>query len=131
MYGTRDKRLNEIVLAASDVISFHNYGNRDILLAQIKDLKKYNRPLICSEWMNRPAKSLVTTNLAVFYEEKVGCMLWGLVNGKTQTDLPWGHRPGDPVPAIWQHDLYHPDFTAYDTTEINTITRLIADSKNK
>jgi hypothetical protein len=56
-------------------------------------------------------------------QEKAGCMLWGLVNGKTQTDLPWGHRPGDPAPAIWQHDLYHGDFTPYDTTEIATLRR--------
>ena len=51
----RDKRLNDIALAASDVISFHNYGNKETLLNQIKDLKKYNRPVICTEWMNRPA----------------------------------------------------------------------------
>lgn len=126
----KDKRLNEIVLAASDVITFHNYGDKDVLLNQIKDLKKYNRPLICTEWMNRPAKSLISTNLNVFYEEKVGCMLWGLVNGKTQTDLPWGHRPGDPVQAVWQHDLYHPDFTPYDAEEIKTITKLVADSRH-
>ncbi|MEO5594168.1 MAG: cellulase family glycosylhydrolase, partial [Chitinophagaceae bacterium] len=127
----QDKRLNEIALAGSDVISFHNYGNREVLLNQIKDLKKYNRPVICTEWMNRPAKSLIATNLVVFYEEKVGCMLWGLVNGKTQTDLPWGHRPGDPVSPVWQHDLYRPDLTAYDAEEIKTITKFIDNSKNR
>ncbi|MEP6748794.1 MAG: cellulase family glycosylhydrolase [Bacteroidota bacterium] len=126
-----DKRLNEIVLAASDVITFHNYGNKEVLLRQIKELRKYNRPLICTEWMNRPAGSLIATNLPVFYDEKVGCMLWGLVNGKTQTDLPWGHRPGDPIPYMWQHDLYHPDFTEYDADEIKMITGLVADSKMK
>jgi hypothetical protein len=117
----KNKRLNEIVLAASDVITFHNYGNREQLESEIRELKKYNRPLICTEWMNRPNGSLVATNLPVFYNEKVGCMLWGLVNGKTQTDLPWGHRPGDPAPSIWQHDLFHPDFTAYDDKEISMI----------
>ena len=91
-----NKRLNDIVLAGSDIISFHNYGNKEQLVKQIKELKKHNRPLICTEWMNRPNGSTIATNLEVFYEEKVGCMLWGLVNGKTQTDLPWGHRPGDP-----------------------------------
>jgi hypothetical protein len=125
-----DARLNEIVLAASDIISFHNYGNRDVLLNQIHALKKYNRPLICTEWMNRPAGSLIATNLAVFYEEQVGCMLWGLVNGKTQTDLPWGHRPGDPAPVVWQHDLYRPDHSPYSAAEINDITRIIAQSKH-
>ncbi len=113
-----NKRLNAIAVAGSDIISFHNYGNKENLQKQITDLRQYNRPLINTEWMNRPNGSTIKENLQVFYDEKVGCMLWGLVNGKTQTDLPWGHRPGDPVSPIWQHDLYHGNFTPYDATEI-------------
>lgn len=116
-----NQRLNDIVFAGSDIISFHNYGNKDVLQQQITDLKKYNRPLICTEWMNRPNRSVISDNLPVFYNEKVGCMLWGLVNAKTQTDLPWGHRPGDPPPTIWQHDLYKSDFSAYQLPEIDSI----------
>lgn len=118
-----NKRLNAIALAASDIITFHNYGDKEALIKQIKDLKQYNRPVINTEWMNRPNGSTIANNLAVFYTEKVGCMLWGLVNGKTQTELPWGHRPGDPEPKIWQHDLYHGDFTPYDATEIELLTK--------
>ncbi len=124
-----NKRLNDIVLAASDVITFHNYGNKDELIKQIKDLKQYNRPLICTEWMNRPNGSVIATHLPVFYTEKMGCMLWGLVNGKTQTHLPWGHRPGDPVSKVWQHDLYRPDFTAYNQNEIDSIKKYISASR--
>ena len=117
----RNKRLNDIILAASDVITFHNYGNKEELTKQINELKQYNRPVLCTEWMNRPFGSTVAAILPVFYAEKVGCMLWGLVNGKTQTDLPWGHRPGDPPPAVWQHDLYKGDFTPYRQPEIDSI----------
>ncbi len=124
-----NKRLNDIVFAASDIISFHNYGNKETLQAQITELKKHNRPVINTEWMNRPNGSTIVSNLSVFYSEHVGCMLWGLVNGKTQTDLPWGHRPGDPIPAVWQHDLYHGDFTAYNPTEIETLKKYIGMSK--
>eukprot|EP01036_Dinobryon_divergens_P060382 gene60382-80535_t len=99
-----DKRLNDIALPASDIITFHNYGNKEALTKQIKELQQYNRPIICTEWMNRPHGSTIANNLEVFYNEKVGCMLWGLVNGKTQTDLPWGHRPEDPKQLVWQHD---------------------------
>ncbi len=120
-----DKRLNEIVFAASDIITFHNYGNKEDLSKQINELKQRNRPMLCTEWMNRPNGSTIATNLSVFYNEKVGCMLWGLVNGKTQTDLPWGHRPGDPAPKIWQHDLYHGDFTVYDKAEIDLVKKYI------
>ena len=58
-------------------------------------------------------------------------MLWGLVNGKTQTDLPWGHRPGDPVQKIWQHDLYRGDFKPYDQKEIDLLKEQIKQSKSE
>ncbi len=114
-------RLNAIILNNVDVVTFHNYGDKENLINQINVLKKYKRPIINTEWMNRPAHSTIENNLKVFYDNKVGCMLWGLVNGKTQTNLPWGHRPGDPVPEIWQHDLYHADFRSYDKNEIELI----------
>ena len=50
--------------------------------------------------------------------EGVGALHWGLVNGKTQTHLPWGHRPGDPDPVVWQHDLFHGDHSVYDPKEL-------------
>ena len=123
-----NQRLNDIVLAGSDIISFHNYGNKEQLENEIKELKKHNRPLINTEWMNRPNGSTIATNLEVFYKEKVGCMLWGLVNGKTQTDLPWGHRPGDPIPKVWQHDLFNGDFKPYDPIEIATIKKYTSEA---
>lgn len=116
-----NQRLNDIAVSGSDIISFHNYGNKEALLQQLNELKKYNRPVTCTEWMNRPNGSVISSLLPVFYNEKVGCMLWGLVNGKTQTDLPWGHRPGDPPAPLWQHDLYRPDFSPYHKPEIDSI----------
>ena len=121
-----DKRLNDIVIPASDVITFHNYGNKEALEKQINDLKQYHRPIICTEWMNRPNGSVIESHIPVFYKEKVGCMLWGLVNGKTQTNLPWGHRPLDPTPSVWQHDLYRPDFSPYSKEEIDVIKNYVS-----
>ena len=69
--------------------------------------------------------SLVETCLPVFAEKRVGCLHWGLVNGKTQTHLNWGHRPGDPEPEVWQHDLYHPDHRPYDTGELELFRNTI------
>ncbi len=82
-----NQRLNDIAVAGSDIISFHNYGKKEELKKHILELKKFNRPLINTEWMNRPAKSVIEDNLPVFFEENTGCMLWGLVNGKTQTNI--------------------------------------------
>jgi len=124
-----NKRLNEIAVPGSDIISFHNYGKKADLVKHITDLKQYNRPLINTEWLNRGAGSVIEDNLPVFFSEKTGCMLWGLVNGKTQTDLPWGHRPGDPVPAVWQHDLYKKDFTPYNQKELDLLKEYIQQSK--
>jgi hypothetical protein len=124
-----NRRLNAIAVEGSDIISFHNYGNKEQLEKHIQELKQYKRPLINTEWMNRPAGSTVENNLGVFYREKTGCMLWGLVNGKTQTHLPWGHRPGDSTAAVWQHDLYKKDFTAYNQKELDLIIEHIKLSK--
>lgn len=127
----QNKRLNDIAIPASDIISFHNYGNKNDLIKHIQELKQYKRPLINTEWMNRPAGSIIADNLPVFFNEKVGCMLWGLVNGKTQTHLPWGHRPPDPPPVIWQHDLYKGDFSPYDQKELDLLKAYLKRSKGK
>jgi hypothetical protein len=124
--------LNNIILPNSDVITFHNYGQKEGLEKLISTLKENNRPVICSEWLNRPRGSTVESILPLFYAENVGCLHWGLVNGKTQTDLPWGHRPGDgPYRGIWQHDLYTTDFQMYNPYELQLFKKYISDSKSK
>lgn len=127
----KNKALNDIVLNNSDVISFHHYGNKEDLIRQINKLKQHNRPIINTEWLNRPLGSVISDHIPVFYEEKVGSMLWGLVNGKTQTHLPWGHRPGDPDPVVWQHDLFHADYTPYDQKEVDLIQEYVKKSRTK
>jgi hypothetical protein len=114
-----NRKLNQVIFENSDIITFHNYRPGDQLFKQIRELKTLGRPIICTEWLNRGINSMVITCLPVFYHENVGCMNWGLVNGKTQTDLNWGHQPGDPEPAVWQHDLFYPDYKPYDAEEIN------------
>jgi Cellulase (glycosyl hydrolase family 5). len=119
------KELNEFILANSDIITFHFYNTKETTEARMKELLALGRPLICTEWMNRVAKSYVEEIMPVFKAHNVGSMLWGLVNGKTQTHLPWGHRPEKlPYSGEWQHDLYHGDFTPYSQKEIDLIKKL-------
>ena len=40
-----NQRLNDIVFAASDVITFHNYGNKEQLLKRINELKQHHEEL--------------------------------------------------------------------------------------
>jgi len=118
-------RLNEIIYRHSDVITFHDYGGPDPLAAHIADLQRQGRPLICTEWLNRGRGSTVADCLPIFRRRTVGCMHWGLVNGKTQTHLNWGHRPGQPDPPVWQHDLFRSDHTPYEPSEIELFRSII------
>jgi hypothetical protein len=77
----KNRKLNEFQLNSSDVITFHNYYSAENLQRQIMELKTLERPLICTEWLARTRGCLVSTNLPVFAQEKVGCLNWGLVAG--------------------------------------------------
>lgn len=125
-YG--NKALNEFQLAASDVLTFHNYNDVRSLEHQIGVLKKNGRPVICTEWMRRGA-SEVATHLPVFQRERVGCLNWGLVSGKTQTIFPWGSPPGAPEPKVWFHDLLRKDGTPFSDAEAELFRRLIRESR--
>jgi Cellulase (glycosyl hydrolase family 5) len=123
------EELNTFQLAASDIITFHNYCPADDLERQIAELKRLGRPVICTEWMARTRHSLVNTILPIFVRENVGCLNWGLVAGKTNTIYPWQDSVGgsnlgmtlseqDLHPKVWFHDLFHADGSPYDQNEI-------------
>ena len=69
----------------------------------------------------RPIPRRTEGAFALFREENVGSWMWGLVNGRTQTNLLWSTMGGgksDPSPVLWQHDLFYPDGTPYREEEI-------------
>jgi hypothetical protein len=117
--------LNEIVFSQSDIISFHEYGGPDAMKRKITELQKRGRPLLCTEWLNRSLGSTFGDILPIFYQERVGSMFWGLVNGKTQTNYHWGSKAGDPPPRVWQHDIFHGDLAPYDQNEIDLLKKYI------
>ena len=119
-----DAGITELQLHASDVTTCHHYGVATDLAKYLEDLAKLNRPIICTEWMARPIGSKVETNLPVFHYNHVGCIIWGLVYGKTQTIYPWGSEPGSPEPKLWFHDLYRPDGTPFNPDEIKLFQNL-------
>lgn len=108
-------------LELSDVISFHLYGSANDTSKKIADLRKRDRPVICTEWMGRSRQSLFSSVLPLFKTERVGCYNWGLVNGRTQTHFPWGSPKGAPEPVLWFHDIFRKDGTPYDPSEIRII----------
>ena len=120
--GTRE--LNDILLRESDVVSFHSYRNPAASRAFIKELAVHQRPLICTEWMCRTHNNTIRNCLGIYKETGVGCMMWGLVNGKTQTYLPFGHKPDRGVyKGVWKHDIYHTDHTPYDAGELELLKK--------
>jgi len=117
--------LNALIYRESDIITFHDYGKAPGLAGHIQRLALHGRPMICTEWLNRNTGSIAADCLPVFQKTAVGAMNWGLVNGKTQTHLNWGHRPGQPDPKQWQHDLFRPDLTPYDARELELFAAAI------
>jgi hypothetical protein len=98
------KTLWDVSVQQSDIISFHNYEGLKSLGEDVQLLEREQRPLLCTEWLRRlewrkPAPepeslSLFHTHLPFFFEKRIGCYQWGLVNGKTQTHVPWGSLEG-------------------------------------
>ena len=107
----------------SDVISFHCYGDRAAVEEYVARLEQLGRPILCTEWMARTLGSRFETHLPFFRHAGIGCYSWGLVGGKTQTRFPWGSPQDGPEPALWFHDILHPDGTPYIEEEIRLIRR--------
>ena len=103
--------MQRLALDRSDILTFHNYDDPIVLQANIDQLKLAARPIICTEWLNRPRQSTAQNCLPIFMKENVGAMHWGFINGRTQTNFPWGAKPGEPSPKLWQHDLYRSEWT--------------------
>ena len=117
-------RLNHFQLTHDDIVTFHNYGNANLLSAEINRLKHRGRPLICTEWMARKTHSIAQTHLPIFKKEHVGCINWGLVSGKTQTIYPWGSKRSLDPPKLWFHDLFYPDGRPYREEEVKVFREL-------
>jgi len=109
----------------SDIVSYHDYSPIAESEKKIETLKKHNRPLLCTEWLHRPAGNTFQSHLPLYRRENIGIYNWGLINGKTQTHLSWSTMNGKPddSPEIWQHDIFYPDGTPYDEIEIKLIRR--------
>lgn len=118
--------MDRLCLDHSDVISFHHYGELDVLRHRVAALRRYGRPILCTEWLARGLGSWFDPHLAWMKREGVGAYCWGLVAGRTQTHYPWDSwveaYPGEPDP--WHHEILRPDGTPYDEAEVALIRRV-------
>jgi hypothetical protein len=114
-------------LERSDVITFHNYEQPEAFVSRVAQLKKYGRPLICTEWLARGAGSNVDTILPIARRENIGMINWGFVDGAIQTRFPWDswQRPYTmEPPTVWFHDLLKADGTPYRALEAELFRKL-------
>jgi Cellulase (glycosyl hydrolase family 5) len=107
----------------SDIISFHSYEKLPQVQKRVDQLRRYGRPIWCTEFMARTNGSRFDPLLAYFKEQKVGAYCWGLVAGKSQTIYPWDSwlKPYTAEPPLWFHDIFRPDGTPFDPAEITYI----------
>ena len=124
-----DSSLDEMArfqLQNSDVITFHSYDPPQEIQRRITSLRRYNRPVVCTEYMARPRGSTFASILPLLKKENVGAYNWGFVNGKSQTIYPWDswEKPYAAEPAVWFHDIFRADGTPYDAKETELIRRL-------
>ncbi len=118
-----DSKLNpmqKFSLDNSDVISFHNYGKPEELTQRIADLRRYHRPIVCTEYMARPQGSQFDPNLGLMKSQNVAAYNWGFVSGKTQTIYPWDswQKEYTAEPPVWFHDIFRPEGSAYRLEEV-------------
>jgi hypothetical protein len=113
-------------LGESDVISFHSYDPIDGMKTRVQNLRRYNRPVICTEYMARPRGSTFEAVLPFFKAQGVGAINWGFVAGKSNTIYPWDswEKKYAAEPPVWFHDIFRTDGTPYRPAEVELIRSL-------
>jgi len=89
----------------------------------VVNLRRFHRPIICTEYMARPVKSTFDPNLKFLRDQNVGAYNWGFVSGKTQTIYPWDSwkKTYTAEPPLWFHDVFRADGTPYHAEEVEFI----------
>lgn len=122
-WGTPDSLppLESYMATASDVTSFHAYdGEMDGIRRKITELKKYGRPILCTEYVARGGGNTFEAVLPILKENNIAAFNWGLVDGKTNTKYPWSswREPFTEEPEVWHHDIFRADGTPYSEEEV-------------
>jgi len=118
--------IEKTMIEQSDIISFHNYDSGSEFEKRVKWLQRYDRPIICTEYMSRGNGSTFEGSMPVAKKYKVGAINWGLVSGKSQTIFPWDswQKKYTAEPELWFHDIFRADGTAYKKSETDFIREL-------
>lgn len=124
---TKITALDNYMFSHSDVVSFHCYEDRKGTECRIKDVMRYGRPMLCTEYMARPMGSTFEDLLPLFKHYGIGAYCWGLVAGKTQTHCPWDswQTRYEEEPSLWFHDVFRENGEAYRKDEVEFLQGLL------
>jgi len=113
-------------LTSSDIITFHSYEPPAEVSRRIASLRRFGRPVVCTEYMARPRGSTFAAVMPHLKEENVGAFSWGFVSGRSQTIYPWDswQKAYPAEPPVWFHDIFRTDGTPYLPEEVQSIRSL-------
>ena len=125
--------LDNYMFTHSDIISFHCYEDKEDMENRIKALQRFERPMLCTEYMARPFKNTFQEILPILKRYNVGAYNWGLVEGKTQTHCPWDswNTKYESEPELWFHDIFRRDGQAYIPEEIEFLKEITREKVEK
>ncbi len=124
--------IDKYMIENSDVISFHAYdGKMNDVRRKITELKKYGRPLVCTEYLARGVGNTFEAVMPIFKKDKIAAINWGFVSGKSNTIYPW--KSWDSTftsePKTWHHDILRKDGTPYSSEEVGFIQKITGKSQ--
>jgi len=108
-------------LERSDFITFQSFDPPEQVEALLAYLKRYDRPIICIDWLMRQRGNTFDAILPMFSRHKIGWFNQGLVNGRTQKWIQQPQFRSDKDPDMWQHDVLKEDGSPYRQGEVDAI----------
>ena len=129
---TKMTEFHKFMFNNSDIITYHNYADIADFKRVSEPLKRYNRPMICTEYMARGNNSLFETHLPYMAENNIGAINWGFVAGRTQTIYAWDSwkKEYTAEPELWFHDIFRQDGSVYKQSEVDLIKKLAAEKNS-
>ena len=118
-------KINTFSIAHADVITYHSYRDLTKHKETVDVLKRYGRPMICTEYMARRLNSTFQEIMPMLKAEHIGAINWGLVAGKTNTIFGWGEPlPEVTEPPLWFHDIFRKNGKPFSQEEVDFIKSL-------
>jgi len=118
--------IDHFMFTHMDIVSFHCYENKKGLEKRILELKQFDRPMLCTEYMARPFGSTFKDVLPILKKHNVGAYNWGFVAGKSQTHCAWDSwiLASKYEPQLWFHDIFRTNGEPYVQKEVDFLKKI-------